>query len=322
VTGPALAAAIVALAGVAGAQTTVSKSVIADVRAAIAKGDFGAGEAILQAYRDAYGTTSQAMAALSWLGRGALAARQYDKASAYAEEAYELATAAVGDEIARLDKDADLEIALGAAIEVQAQARAARGARSDAVYFLQRELETYGTTVLHKRIQKNINLLSLAGQPAPALESSEHLGAPLGSFDRLKGKVVVLFFWAHWCGDCKVQGPILADLLAKYRKDGLAVVAPTQRYGYISRRTGAAAPDAELQHIRQVLDATYPFLKTEPVPVSEAIHKRYGVSTTPTVAVVDRDGIVRVYHPGTMSAQALEAEILPLLKGASTASGR
>ena len=66
---------------------------------------------------------------------------------------------------------------LGAAIEVQAHARAGQGRRSDAVYFLRRELDTYRNSSLHMRIQKNINLASLEGQPAPALDLSEHLGA-------------------------------------------------------------------------------------------------------------------------------------------------
>jgi thiol-disulfide isomerase/thioredoxin len=310
-------AAATAAQGPAPAAQAPAKDVIAEVRAAIARQDFDAGEAILRAYRQEQGTTSQALAALSWLGRGALAAKKFDRAAAYAEETYELAVAAVGHDVSRLDKDSNLEIALGAAIEVQAQTRAARGARSDAVYFLSRELETYGGTVLHKRIQKNINLLSLAGRPAPSLEATEQLGGPLPP-DRLKGKVVLLFFWAHWCPDCKTQAPILQALLDKYRAAGLAVVAPTQRYGYISRRTGAAPPDDELRHMAQVRDTHYAFLSADPIPVSEAIHKRYGVSTTPTLALVDRQGMVRLYHPGTLTEAALEREIVPLLKAPGT----
>jgi hypothetical protein len=75
----------------------------------------------------------------------------------------------------------------------------------------------------------------------------------------------------------------------------------------------AATPAAELAHIAQVRDQFYPFLRDEAVPVSEANHKRYGVSTTPTMVVLDREGIVRVYHPGMMTAGALEATVKPLL---------
>ena len=314
-----VAGVMTALTVSAGAQTAATTprpaaggNVVADVRAAMARQDFAGAEAILKAYREERGTTSQALAALSWLGRGALAAKMYEQAALYAEDAYELAVAALGVDIGRIDRDADLEIALGAAIEVQSQVRAARGNRSDAVYFLGRELETYGGTALHKRIQKNINLLSLAGQPAPALTAGEYLGPPL-SPDRLKGKVVLLFFWAHWCPDCKAQAPVLATLLARHRAEGLAIVAPTQRYGYTVRRAEPAQPDEELRHIVEVRDAHYSFLKDDPIPVSAAVHNRYGVSTTPTLALVDRQGVVRLYRPGNLTEAELEREIVPLL---------
>lgn len=300
--------------GAPAAQTTI----VRDVRVAVnctdwpctPNRDFSAGEAILARYRAANGNTSQALEALSWLGRAALAAKSFDRANAYAAETYDLAVEAL--KTRALKDDLSLELALGAAIEVQAQVRAAQGRRSDAVYFLRRELDTYRDTPLHMRIQKNINLLSLEGQPAPALEAGRTLGSAMPRFEQLKGKVVVLFFWAHWCGDCKAQGPILAKLLDQYREKGLTVVAPTQFYGYTVKRA-AAGPDAEFQHIVETRDTHYPFLRNEPVPVSNANHKRYGVSTTPTLVLLDRHGIVRLYHPGTLTAAELEAAVKPLL---------
>jgi thiol-disulfide isomerase/thioredoxin len=296
------------------AQTTI----VRDVRTAVActswpcspKDDFTAAEEILNKYRAANGDTSEALEALSWLARAAFAANKLDRAQAYAADAYDLSRAAL--KVRSLERDQSLELALGAAIEVQGQVRAAQGRRSDAVYFLRRELDTYRNTPLHMRIQKNINLLSLEGQPAPALQPGEELGSPTPAFDKLRGKVVVLFFWAHWCGECKKQAPILAKLLDEHRAAGLMVVAPTQRYGYAVKRA-PATPDAELAHIRQVRDEFYPFLRAEAVPVSEENHKRYGVSTTPTMVVLDRKGIVRVYHPGMMTAAELEAAIRPLV---------
>lgn len=301
------------------AQTTI----VRDVRVAVGctswpcspRADFSGGEAILEKYRAANGDTSEAIEALSWLGRAALAGKRLDRAYAYASDAYDLA--APRAKTRGLAGDISLENALGAAIEVQAHARAGQGRRSDAVYFLRRELDTYRNTPLHMRIQKNINLLSLEGQPAPALQTATELGRPTPSFASLKGKVVVLFFWAHWCGDCKAQAPVLSALLDRYRVDGLTIIAPTQRYGYVAQRA-PAAPDAELDYIRQVRDEYYAFLRNEAVPVSDANHKLYGVSTTPTLVVLDREGIVRLYHPGTMTASALESAIAPLLAARKT----
>lgn len=294
----------------AAGQAPAKPGLIPSVRAAIAKQDFSAGEALIEQYRSTQGLTSEALEALSWLARGALGARELERADQYAADTQDQAETLL--KTLSLNTDRHLETALGAAIEVRALTKAERGARSEAVYYLQRALEMYGETPLHKRIQKNINALSLEGQPALALDTGEHLGRPVPTLEDLKGQVVLLFFWAHWCPDCKAESPIIAKLLERYRAQGLAVVAPTQRYGYVVAGR-AATPDEERQHIVEVRDTYYSFLRSEPVPLSEANHKQYGVSSTPTIVLLDRQGIVRVYHPGRMTEEELEAAVRQLL---------
>jgi thiol-disulfide isomerase/thioredoxin len=285
-------------------------NIIADVRAAIAAKDFARGQTLIDQYRSARGTTPEMIAALSWLARGTYAAGRLDQAAQYSVDTHELAVAALRSR--RLADDGHLQTALGAAIETDALVRAARGDRSSAVYFLEREMEKYRGSPIEKRLQKNLNLLTLEGKPAPALDVREHLGSTVTGLNQLKGNVVLLFFWAHWCPDCKAQAPIIERLLAKYRSQGLRVVAPTQRFGYIVAGEGAP-PDAELRHIIQVRDKDYAFLADDAVPVSDANHMRYGVSTTPTLALVDRQGIVRLYRPGNMTEADLDAVIRKLL---------
>jgi thiol-disulfide isomerase/thioredoxin len=288
----------------------VRSAIVADVRAAVAAKDFPRGDMLVEAYRSTSGVTPELIEALSWLARGAYAAGDLDQAVQYSVDTYDLAVAAL--ETRQLETDAHLETALGAAIETDALVRAARGDRSSAVYFLEREIEKYRNSPIHKRLQKNLNLLTLEGQAAPALDAREHVGPAVPVLDHLKGNVVLLFFWAHWCPDCKRQAPIIDALLQKYRAQGQRLIAPTQRFGYIVRGT-TADPDAELRHIVEVRDQYYAFLRHEPVPVGEANHIRYGVSTTPTLALVDRQGIVRLYRPGNMSEADLEAAIRTLL---------
>ena len=301
-------------------QTAIPVTLVSEVRAAIAAHDLAQAEAIVARRRAQQGTTSEVIEAVSWLGRGALAEGQANRAEQYAAEAQRLALASLGSR--RIDDDPKLANAVGAAIEVQAQLVVNRGARSDAIVLLERELEAYRNTSLSKRIQKNINLMTLEGHPAPALELSESMGAPLAAATpkALEGKVVILFFWAHWCPDCKIESPILAKLYAKYQSQGLTVVAPTQRYGYVAG--GApAAPDEELRYMREVRDTHYGFLANLPVPVSVANHQRYGVSSTPTIVILDRQGIVRLYHPGRLTEEELESQLRPLL-AAVTAPAR
>lgn len=287
----------------------VKPNVIAQVRAAIAKKDFAEGEQILERYRASNGDTPDALEALSWLGRGALAEHALDRADEYARDAYRRSVAALDKR--DLDAEPRLPIALGAAIEVQAHVLAQRARLSEAVYFLTRELDTYGRTSIRTRIQKNINLLTLEGKPAPALRAREHLGTRPAALGDLKGKAVILFFWAHWCPDCKAQAPVLAKLQQAYASQGLVILAPTQRFGYVAGRK-PAPPDEELRYIEEVRQKFYGAIDMG-VTISEEDYTAWGVSTTPTLVLVDRRGIVRLYHPGQMTIEELEPKVRPLL---------
>lgn len=294
------------------------RTVITDVRAAIAKNDFAGADKILADYRKEKGTTPEALEAMSWLGRGALAAKQLDKADAYAEQTYDLCVAAL--KTRKMDDEPRLPIAIGAAIEVRALVAAEKHARADAVQFLQQELATYRATSIRTRIQKNINMLSLEGKAAPAIELPESIGTtrPV-ALSSLKGKPVVLFFWAHWCPDCKAMSPVLESLQQRYGPQGLTIVAPTQRYGYVAARKTAPVAE-EMAYVAQIRDQVYGWMAASAVPVSEENFKNYGASTTPTVVLIDRAGMVRLYHPGQMTMAEIEPHIKALVERKATSS--
>ena len=294
---------------------TAPQSVIADVRAAIAKGDFAGGEQTLATYRKTRGTTPEALEAMSWLGRGALAAKQLDKAEDYALQTYDLCVEAL--KTRKMDDEPRLPIAIGAAIEVRANVHAQRGALADAVHLLQEELATYRATSIRMRLQKNINLLSLEGKAAPALEFADYLGPKPVSLAALKGKPVIVFVWAPWCPDCKAMSGTIEKLLTSYRGQGLTVISPTQRYGYVASRK-TAPPSEETPYIERIRNESYAWMAKESVPVSEENFRNYGASTTPTVVLVDRAGIVRLYHPGQMTFDELEPLVKALVAGKAT----
>ncbi len=227
--------------------------------------------------------------AVSWQGRDALARKDYARAEAFAAEAYQFSH---GRDIS---KDEHLQIALGAAIEVHAQALAQQGQRADAVTYLRQQLKIYYATPIRTRVQKNLNLLNMEGKPAPALNATVWLG---GKPPVTKGHPVLLFFWAHWCADCKAEGPLLA-LLPK----DVVIIAPTQHYGYMGAVENVP-PAVETKYIDEVRRKYYP---NWPVPLSEENFKAYGASTTPTLVLIDRQGIVRLYHPGAMTPDELKA---------------
>src|SRR5205085_2052142 len=117
-----------------------------------------------------------------------------------------------------------------------------------------------------ERIRKNINLRSLEGKPAPALDVRDSIGARPRPLSALRGHPVLLFFWAHWCPDCKALAPAVASLMKTYGPQGLAVVGPTRLYGYVAGGEDAA-PTAEKQYIEKVRAQFYSALSGMPIPL-------------------------------------------------------
>jgi len=269
---------------------------VMQVRGAIAADEFSRAAVYVRDYRAAKGVTAELATAMSWIARGALARQDYERAETTAKETYELSLELLKKRA--IDDEPVLPIALGAAIEVQAQVLAARGHTAEAVLYLAGQLAKYRTTSIATRIQKNIHLLSLEGKPAPALRG---ISLP-------RGKPVLLFFWAHWCGDCRVEIPILARLKDEFASKGLVLVGPTQKYGYTAGGEDAS-PEAELRYIESVRREYYSGIVGSPAVVDEDNFRNYGVSTTPTLLLIDREGIVRMYHPGRMTYDELRAKI-------------
>jgi len=292
------------------AVTAAAQDIVGDVRAAIAQNNLTLGQSLVQSYKAAHGVTPEMIEAVSWLGRGALAAKQPDRADAYAAQTRKLALEQLSHR--KLDAEPHLPLALGASIEVQAQVMADRGERVEAVAFLRGELKTYWMTSIRARIQKNIHLLSLEGKPAPALDVRNWLGHRPVPLEQLRGKPLVLFFWAHWCSDCKRVAPDLARLASDYASKGLLVIGPTQHYGYVAGGEDASPPQ-ETAYIDSVRKEFYAALIGMPAPVSEENFRNYGASTTPTLVFVDRKGIVRLYHPGAMTYAAMAAGVKTIL---------
>ena len=272
------------------------------IRSKLSAGDLRTGEALAEDWRANHGEDEEYLDGLGWLARGAQLLGQPDKAMEYVRELRR-----------RIPVDSTGNLtALGAAIEVEGRVILARQGRGAALLFYDRELAKVKDTALRSRIGKNISLIALEGNPAPEIDFRDALGPEVRSLAELRGRPVLLFFWAHWCGDCRAQAPVIARLAAKYRDRGLAVVAPTRYYG-TGKDDAEASPAEERARIAEVLAANYKGFEAIPVPIDEAAMVRYGASATPTLTLVDKKGIVRLYTPTRMSEVELERWIETLI---------
>ena len=266
-----------------------------DVRGKITAGDFAGAAAYAEDFKAVNGENAEYVEAYSWLGRGALSFKDYPGALRIADETRRIVDALLKTE--KLDGNVRLVTALGASIEVKALAMAAKGHKKEAVKLLENEYSSATVLSLKTRIQKNINRLAMEGRPAPDLDGKG-----------FEGKPTLLFLWAHWCGDCKSSAASLGHLVEKYKDRGLVVIAPTRRYGYTDKNEKAGVKE-ENAHIAAVWKELYGGMAGVPVVISDEAMLRYGVSTTPAFALIDRKGVVRMYHAGRLQETGLAAQV-------------
>jgi len=281
---------------------------ILDIRVQLAQNSFSAAESELNTYKAQHGVTPEYLEALSWMARGAASTNQWDRAASYATETRRLSEQQLTTAKGKLDAEPHLPAALGAAYEVLAEGMAEKGQPAKAVSLLRLALARYGNTSIRARLQKNLNLLALVGHPAPPLQATQYLGPKPPALASLKGSPVLLFFWAHWCVDCKAEVPIIARLRQEFVPAGLVVIGPTQFYGYAAQGADAS-PAQERAYIESVRQRYYASLQDMPVPLSKQNFDAYGASTTPTLVILNRAGQVAMYHPGAISYEELRAAL-------------
>ena len=123
---------------------------------------------------------------------------------------------------------------------------------------------------------------SSSGGPAPAFTLASRAGQDV-SLAQYKGNVVMINFWASWCGPCRQEMPLLETIYKKYNKMGFTMLGVN------------VEPDSNAANDwHKATPVSFPILYDRDSKVS----KLYDVGGMPSTVIIDRSGKVRVLHRG------------------------
>lgn len=203
----------------------------------------------------------------------------------------------------------------------KAMGRAAPGAEAQAarMQVLAAVKERLASTTDEKK-QKSLNRMmallngaamrgELLGHPAPAMEMlwvARTDGAPgWKTLADLKGKVVVLDFWATWCGPCVGSFPNVRTMRAKYSPEDVEIVGITSPQGYVAHKKRARADckddvakeQSELANFMKDMEMTWTVAMTK----EDVFNPDFAIRGIPFVAIIDADGnVARIgLHPSS-----------------------
>lgn len=151
----------------------------------------------------------------------------------------------------------------------------------------------------HSAASGNAEQIPASADPlAPEFTLTDLTGRQL-QLSELRGQVVVLDFWATWCGPCRLETPHLVELRNRFQKQGVEVI-------------GISLDEGDIQSVR---DFAGEFKISYPIAMgTQRVEQQYGpITAIPTLFVIDRAGRIRLHHEGLLPYEDLSNAIEKLL---------
>ncbi len=171
-----------------------------------------------------------------------------------------------------------------------------------------------------RMLKASLTQMDLYGKPAPAIVAETWLNTQPLTLAGLKGKAVIIDFWATWCGPCRAAIPTTVEAYEKYKSKGLVVIGFTKLYENYSDEQGSKGKVSAEEEIRLVGEFLKRFKMTYPVADSHQIKDNpyfnaYGITGIPTMVFIDRKGNIADIEVGFENKEKLMAKIDKLMAG-------
>lgn len=176
----------------------------------------------------------------------------------------------------------------------------------------------YQTDMLKRFVssfESTLKHLEIIGKPAPGFNFLHFFNTDPLSLETLRGKVVMIDFWANWCGPCKKAFPSVRKLYDELKPQGFEIIGVTSMQGSFTDgdiREQNITPEKELELTGDLIKR---YEMNWPVAFSDrsCYDPEYGVRGVPTFALIDRKGIVRIIMVGAGQEKLLHKFATELL---------
>ena len=165
-------------------------------------------------------------------------------------------------------------------------------------------------------LETELELLQAIGKPAPPITAETWINGNPQTLESLKGKVVVIDFWAAWCPSCRQLIPTLVKLHNEYNDQGLVILGITRLYGTYSDETGKKGVVNKAAEIELVKA----FVRRFSIPFPTAVaaegnnSETYKITALPTLVFIGKDGIVDYIQQGAGQESFIRNKIKTLME--------
>jgi len=181
--------------------------------------------------------------------------------------------------------------------------------------YLKKGIETTTNERSKKSLISKLKQIELLGKNPPEIQAEKWIHSKPLTLSSLKGKVVIIDFWATWCSPCRMVIPTLVELYSKYKDKGLVVIGFTRLYGAYSDDLGNKGKVTK----EKELELTLGFLNRHKIiyPIAIAnentVFNKYNITGIPTMIFINKQGKIDYIKVGAGAPDFIRNKVKKLL---------